>query len=100
VCERCARTASSRACVDCSGGVAFPREGLLITPTWAIHTGFMRFEIDGVFLDAELNVLDVRRDINRWRAAARFGAKSVLELAAGESEWVGIRVGDRLTWGS
>ena len=75
-------------------------EGLLIKPTWSIHTGFMRFAIDAVFLDEELKVLDVRREIKPWRAAARFRAKSVLELAAGECERVGIRLGDRLAWAS
>jgi uncharacterized protein len=71
-------------------------EGLLIRPTGAIHTWFMRFPIDAVFLDRELVVMDVKSDIRPWRFAGRRGAKAVLELAAGESERRSIRPGERL----
>ena len=70
--------------------------GLLIRPAPAIHTWFMRFAIDAVFLDRELSVLSVRRDLRPWRMAAQRGARSVLELPAGEAERRGIEPGDRL----
>ncbi|HEU4942398.1 MAG TPA: DUF192 domain-containing protein [Gaiellaceae bacterium] len=71
-------------------------EGLLIRPTSAIHTCFMRFPIDAVFLDRDLVVVDVVSDMPPWRMAARRGAKAVLELASGESRRRGIRRGERL----
>jgi uncharacterized membrane protein (UPF0127 family) len=74
--------------------------GLLIKPTWSVHTWFMRFAIDVVFLDRELRILKVRADMQPWRAASRFGARSALELAAGECDRLELAVGDRLAWGS
>jgi uncharacterized membrane protein (UPF0127 family)/Flp pilus assembly protein protease CpaA len=60
-------------------------EGLLLRPAGSVHTAFMRFPIDVVFLDGDLQVLEVRDSVPPWRAAARRGAKAVLELPAGEA---------------
>jgi hypothetical protein len=60
-------------------------EGLLLRPSPSIHTWFMRFPIDAVFLDADLRVIGVAPDLAPWRVAARRGARAVLELAAGEA---------------
>jgi uncharacterized protein len=73
-------------------------EGLLIRPASSVHTLFMRFPIDVVFLDRELTVLKVRTRMRPWRTAARFRARSVLELTAGECERLGLEVGDRLAF--
>jgi uncharacterized protein len=79
------------------GRRGLPRgHGLLIEPTWSVHTWFMRFPIDVVFLDRELTVLKVRTHMRPWRTAARFRARSVLELAAGECDRLRLEVGDRL----
>ena len=74
--------------------------GMLIRPTWSVHTAFMRFAIDVLFLDRELRVVGVKRRLRPWRAAAQPGAHSALELAAGESERLRIEIGDRLAWGA
>jgi uncharacterized membrane protein (UPF0127 family) len=71
-------------------------EGLLLRPASAVHTYFMRFPIDVVFLDRELTVLKVRAHMRPWRTASRFRARSVLELAAGECDRLRLQVGDRL----
>ena len=71
-------------------------EGLLLRPTGAVHTSFMRFPIDVVFLDDDLVVVHVVDELRPWRAAARRGARAVLELGAGERVRRGIRRGDRL----
>jgi uncharacterized protein len=71
-------------------------EGLLIRQTSAVHTFFMRFPIDVVFLDQELVVVDVEADLQPWRVAGRRGAKAVLELPAGESRRQRIRPGERM----
>jgi uncharacterized protein len=72
-------------------------EGLLLSPAPAIHTWFMRFPIDAVFLDRELTVVGVAPRLSPWRWAHRARARAVLELSAGESERRGIRVGERLS---
>ena len=75
-----------------------PGEGLLIRPTSAIHTCFMRFPVDAVFLDRDLVVLRAVSDLGAWRVAACRGSRAVLELAAGEISRRGIRAGDLLQW--
>jgi hypothetical protein len=71
-------------------------EGLLLRPAGAVHTSFMRFPIDVVFLDRELTVVGVVDGLDPWRAAGRRGARAVLELAAGERARRSIAPGDRL----
>ena len=44
-----------------------PDAGLLVKPCGSIHTCFLRFAIDAVFLDADGRVLAVRRNIKPWR---------------------------------
>jgi uncharacterized membrane protein (UPF0127 family) len=79
------------------GRRALPRgEGLLLRPAPAIHTGFMRFPIDAVFLDDDLNVLEIVECLRPWRVASRRGAREVLELPAGECARRGVNVGDRI----
>lgn len=79
------------------GRRSLPRgRGLLLEPAPSIHTCFMRFPIDALFLDAQLSVLAVRPDLAPWRLAAQRGARSVLELPAGEAHRLGIAEGDRL----
>jgi hypothetical protein len=73
-----------------------PDEGILLRPAGSIHTFFMRFEIDAVFLDPDLVVVGIEPRLRPWRTAARRGAKSVVELASGECARRGVAVGDRL----
>jgi uncharacterized membrane protein (UPF0127 family) len=72
-------------------------EGILIRPTTSIHMWFMRFPIDAVFLDRDLQVLKVVENLKPWRMAAKRGAKSVLELAAGAAASARLQVGERVT---
>ena len=72
-------------------------EGLLLQPSGSVHTCFMRFAIDVVFLDRELAVLAISPAVRPWRVRARRGARAVLELPAGEAERLGLAAGDRLT---
>ena len=74
-------------------------EGLLLTPAWSIHTCFMRFPIDVVFLESDLTVLGTRESVKPWRAAGWRGARLVLELPAGTCERRSLRPGDRLALG-
>jgi len=72
-------------------------EGLLLTPAGSIHTWFMRFPIDVVFLTSDLTVLGVREAVKPWRMTGWRGARTVLELPAGTCERRKLHVGDRLT---
>ena len=71
-------------------------EGILLKPAGAIHTFFMRFAIDVVFLDRDLTVVGVTPALAPWRTAVRSGATAVLELPAGEAERRQLRVGETL----
>jgi uncharacterized protein len=71
-------------------------EGILLRPAASIHMFFMRFPIDAVFLDGDLQVIHIAADLRPWRAAGKRGAKAVLELPAGECERRGLAVGDRV----
>ena len=71
-------------------------EGLLLRPAGSIHTAFMRFPIDVVFLDRDMRVLRVVARLPPWRAKARRRARAVLELPAGEAERRGIVAGSAL----
>lgn len=71
-------------------------EGLLLRPALSVHTFFMRFPIDVVFLGRDGKILKVARSLKPWRAASQRGAKAVLELAAGETDRRGIQPGIRL----
>ncbi len=101
MCERCllAETALTRM-KGLLGRRELPSgEGILLTPASSVHMAFMRFPIDAVFLDKEMRVVKVASDLRPWRAAGSRGAKSVLEIPAGEAGRRGVRVGDRLVAG-
>jgi uncharacterized membrane protein (UPF0127 family) len=72
-------------------------EGMLLRPASSIHTAFMRFPIDAVFLDREDRVLKVAAELSPWRMAACKGARAVLELPAGEAQTRGLTPGVSLT---
>jgi uncharacterized membrane protein (UPF0127 family) len=83
-----------------------PNTALWIRESWlspanSIHTCFMRFAIDVVFVDRNLTVRAVHRNLKPWRMTmpAR-GASSVFELAAGTlNEYKPIDIGDQLDVG-
>jgi uncharacterized membrane protein (UPF0127 family) len=98
VCERCARAESP---LQRMRGLLGRRsletgECILLRPAGSIHTAFMRFAIDAVFVDGEGRVVRVADSIPPWRAAGAKGAKAVVELPAGAAASAGIRAGERL----
>jgi uncharacterized membrane protein (UPF0127 family) len=60
-----------------------PGEGLWIVPCESVHTFFMRFPIDLVYLDRKHRVKKVRSNVGPWRMSACLLAHSVLELPSG-----------------
>jgi uncharacterized membrane protein (UPF0127 family) len=76
----------------------FPGTGIVMRPGWSIHTAFMRFPIDVMFVDASQVVLRVVPGLRPWRAALCRGGHDVVELAAGECARHDLEAGDRVTW--
>ena len=76
-----------------------PGQGLLIRPCAAVHTAFMAYPIDVVFLDRAGRVCRIVPGLKPWRAARYTGAYQTLELAAGEAARVGLRAGQSLAMG-
>lgn len=70
-----------------------PGHGLVIAPTNAVHTFFMRFPIDVVFVSRNGAVLKVREAVPAWRVAGALRGYAVVELAAGGAAAAGVRVG-------
>jgi uncharacterized membrane protein (UPF0127 family) len=99
VCERCLLAETPLARVrGLLGRKALPSgEGLLLRPAGSIHTAFMRFAIDAVFLDGTDRVVKVASALGPWRAAACRGARAVLELPAGEASRRGLAPGVSLS---
>src|SRR5438105_9793954 len=103
----------TRGCVVCERGMIADRaparmrgllgqaqlasgDGLLLDPAPSIHTAFMRFPIDAVFLNSELRVIKLVQRLGPWRAASARRAKAVLELPAGECARRDLNLGDQL----
>jgi len=72
--------------------------GVLLRPAWSIHTAFMRFAIDVVFLDADQIVIKIVPALPPFKTASCRGAREVVELRAGECERRGLALGDRVAW--
>jgi len=77
-----------------------PGEALWILPCEAVHTFFMRFPIDLVYLDRNHRIKKVRSNVRPWRLSACLTAHSVLELASGTIRDTQTRPGDRLEFSS
>ena len=73
-----------------------PTSAMMISPCFAIHTAFMQFPIDVLFVDKHGRVVQVKRDLPPWRIAASVRARMVIELAAGVAAQRDINVGDRV----
>jgi uncharacterized membrane protein (UPF0127 family) len=76
-----------------------PGEALLIEPCSSIHTAFMRFGIDVLYLDRAGEVVKAVANLRPFRLSAKWaGAHAVIELPSGAIAASGTQVGDRLTF--
>ena len=74
-------------------------DALILTPCNAVHTMFMRYSLDILFLDGENKVLHILEDMGPGRFSPVVkGASSVVEMIAGSVAKCGVVVGDRLSW--
>ena len=69
---------------------------LIIAPTSAIHTFFMKFAIDVAFVSRDGRVLKTYSGLVPWRIGWAGRAYAVIELAAGALGRDGTRAGDLL----
>ena len=74
-----------------------PGGGMLIERCSSIHTFFMKFSLDIIFVDSQRTVRKVVRNLRPWRLASAFGASDVVELPAGALAEVLVVPGDALT---
>ena len=73
-----------------------PGEGLLLVPCVSVHTAFMRYPIDVVFLDRAGVIRKIVPCLAPWRMAGCAGAHQTLELAAGEAARLEFVIGQSL----
>ncbi len=71
-------------------------EGLWIVPCEAIHTFFMKFAIDVLYVDRKRVVRKTVRALGPWKLSGCWVANSVLELPAGVIDATGTQPGDQL----
>jgi uncharacterized protein len=73
-----------------------PGTGVLFPRTRSVHTHFMRFPIDVVFLDRDSRVVRIVPALPAWRMVSERRGDAVLELPPGECARVGLHEGDVL----
>ena len=57
-----------------------PGSALVLAPCCSIHTAFMRFAIDVIFVNRSGHVVRIVRDLRAWRFAASLAAYATIEL--------------------
>ena len=94
---RIARSLKSRLIGLLGTPVLAAGEGLWLSPCTSVHTFFMRYPIDVVFLDAQDRVLHCVT-LKPWRFSRWIPkACAVLELVAGQAAVAELHEGDRLS---
>jgi uncharacterized protein len=73
-----------------------PGEGLWIRPCEAVHTFWMRFPIDLIYLDRKNRIRKLVSAVPPWRLSACLLAHSVLELPSGTIRETQTQPGDTL----
>jgi len=69
-------------------------QAMLIAPCNSVHTCFMGYRLDVVFLDKERKIMKIIESVKPWRFATHFKAKQVIEFKAGVVAQTGMAVGD------
>jgi len=69
---------------------------IVIAPCSAIHTWFMRFPIDVVFVSRDGLIIKTRPSIPAWRMSGAMGAHAAIEMGSGGLAPLRLKPGDRL----
>jgi uncharacterized membrane protein (UPF0127 family) len=73
------------------------QEGLWINPCNSIHTFFMKFSIDCIFITKDLVVDDLVENVAPWKVVfPRWRSRSVIELPSGFIRKSNVKKGDQL----
>jgi uncharacterized protein len=73
--------------------------GLWLVPSADIHSCFMRFTFDAIFVNKQLEVLHLHPEMKPWRISKIVrGGHAVLELPAGTISRSQTQIGDQLAW--
>lgn len=78
------------------GRDAIDDDALVIAPCAAIHTFFMRFPIDVIFVDRQGRIVRCVSDVGPWRLAGSFGSFATVELQAGVLTRTATKTGHHL----
>ena len=63
----------------------------------SIHTGFMNFAIDAIFVDRQLRIAKLVKDLHPWKLVLPiWSSSSVFEFVSGHGKLDGLEVGDQL----
>ncbi len=74
-----------------------PHEALIIDPSMGVHTWFMTYPIDVIYVDDNDRVVDLDEDMLPWRMGRiRFKSSYVIELAVGAIRTSRTEIGDQL----
>jgi len=73
-------------------------EGLWIVPCEGVHTFFMKFALDLVYIDKKHIVRKAVANVVPWRLSMCLPAHSIVELPAGTIEPSATRKGDQLAF--
>lgn len=73
-----------------------PDAVIILAPCNSVHTWYMRFVIDIVFVARDGRVVKIRRAVRPWRMAIAWRAFATIEGAAGLADRCDLEVGDRL----
>jgi uncharacterized membrane protein (UPF0127 family) len=73
-----------------------PAAALILEPCAAVHTAFMRFNIDVVFVNRAGYAVKIVENVPPWRMAVSLHAHTVIEMAAGSVQRNHVLLGDRL----
>ena len=68
--------------------------GLLIEECWMIHTWFVKFPLDIVFIDRELRVRKTVAGLEPWKFTWCWASAHTLELPAGTLERISVDIED------
>jgi uncharacterized membrane protein (UPF0127 family) len=85
----------NRTALEDDEGLLFESSRML--PVMWMHTFFMRFAIDIVFLDRDGRIIKIDPLLKPWRFSTLvFGAAQALELAAGAARRSGATLNDKI----
>ena len=76
-------------------------EGMLISPCKSVHTFFMRFDVDIIFVDRNFEVVKIIKNVKPWKFSPYIkSARHIVEIASrvtnSELRSEKVEVGDKL----